>query len=196
MYRSRLRRSGPTFSAFASLLDTQAAAFFDESRLLDARREIEVNRHLFSGDGRHSNPEIATVASLIAARECDAYRMYSVNREGGPSSSTGRREPVDAEAPPGEAQEKAPVDDPHGARLDEFFQAEQPFNPNYRRVFRSATGGSVIIDRLNPVVIERPSGLMLLREFGLPFGVVDRDRRCQTPGRSRPRLTSQSAPPC
>ena len=118
---------------------------------VDFFRKVRARGYLFSGDGRHNNPEIATVASLITARDCDAYRMYFVNREGGTSSSTDRQEPADTEEPSGEAQVAAATDDPHGARLDEFFKAEQPFNPNYRRVFRSATGGSVIIDLLNPV---------------------------------------------
>jgi beta-lactamase superfamily II metal-dependent hydrolase len=117
---------------------------------VDFFRKVRARGYFFSGDGRHNNPEIATVASLITARECDEYRMYFVNREGG-TSTTDRQEPADAEETPDEEQEKAPASDPHGARLDEFFKAEQPFNPNYRRVFRSATGGSVIIDLLNPV---------------------------------------------
>ena len=117
---------------------------------IDFFRRVRARGYLFSGDGRFNNPEIATVASLIAARECDAYRMYFVNREGAPSS-TRRRRPVGTKERAGERQEEAAIDDPHGARLDEFFKAEQPFHPNYRRIFRSATGGSVIIDLLNPV---------------------------------------------
>jgi len=117
---------------------------------VDFFRKVRARGYLFSGDGRHNNPEIATVASLIAARECEDYRMYFVNREGAPSTADSP-EPAEAEEAAGEAQEEPPADDPHGARLDEFFKAEQPFNPNYRRVFRSATGGSVIIDLLNPV---------------------------------------------
>ncbi len=117
---------------------------------VDFFRKIRARGYLFSGDGRHNNPEISTVASLITARNCDAYRMYFVNREGG-TATTDLREPSDTEARPDQAQEEAPADDLHGARLDEFFKAEQPFNPNYRRIFRSATGGSVIIDLLNPV---------------------------------------------
>jgi hypothetical protein len=118
---------------------------------VDFFRRVRARGDLFSGDGRHNNPEIATVASLITARECDAYRMYFVNREGGSPFRADAREPVAEEDRTSEAGEEAPIDDPHGARLDDFFKAERPFNPNYRRVFRSATGSSVIIDLLNPV---------------------------------------------
>ena len=38
-----------------------------------------------------------------------------------------------------------------GEKLDAFFREEERFNPNYRRVFRTSTGGSVIIDMLTPV---------------------------------------------
>jgi hypothetical protein len=43
------------------------------------------------------------------------------------------------------------ADDTHGAKLDAFFREEERFHPNYRRVFRSSAGGSVIIDLLTPV---------------------------------------------
>lgn len=119
----------------AGLLDDEGRAHVDLMSIphagsdrnvkVDFFDRVRADVYLFSGDGRHDNPEVATVAALIAARGCDRYRMVFVNRDG----------PEDA----------------HGARLDEFFRAEQPYNPNYRRVFRSAERGSVIIDLLDPV---------------------------------------------
>jgi hypothetical protein len=118
---------------------------------VDFFRRVRAHGYLFSGDGTYNNPSTTTVASLITARECDAYRMYFVNREGGRPPRPDPQGPVDTGMLPADPEDEASGDDPHGERLDEFFKAEQPFNANYRRVFRSATGGSVIIDLLNPV---------------------------------------------
>jgi hypothetical protein len=87
--------------------------------------EVRASGYLFSGDGRFGNPEIPTVAALITARGCDPYRMYFVNRDG--------------------------EDDEHGAKLDAFFRDEQPYKPNYRRIFRSLEQGSVVVDLLDPL---------------------------------------------
>ncbi len=92
---------------------------------IDFFRRVQADRYLFSGDGKHGNPEVATVASLIAARGCDEYRMYFTNRE---------------------SSEKE-----FGPKLDEFFGKELPFKPNYRRVFRTPERGSVMIDLMDPM---------------------------------------------
>jgi hypothetical protein len=97
----------------------------DHNVTVDFFERVRADRYLFSGDGRHDNPEIATVAALIAARGCDRYQMFFVNRDG--------------------------EDDAHGARLDAFFRDELPYHPSYRRIFRSAERGSVIVDLLDPV---------------------------------------------
>jgi hypothetical protein len=97
----------------------------DQNVTPDFFERVKADGYLFSGEGRHGNPEIATVAALIAARGCEQYRMYFVNRDG--------------------------PDDIHGARLDAFFHEELPYNVNYRRIFRSSERGSVIIDLLDPV---------------------------------------------
>jgi hypothetical protein len=60
-----------------------------------------------------------------SARGCERYQMFFVNRDG--------------------------EDDAHGARLDAFFRDELPYHPSYRRIFRSAERGSVIVDLLDPV---------------------------------------------
>ena len=109
----------------------------DHNVTVDFFRRVRASGYLFSGDGTHGNPEVATVAALATARGCDAYRMYFVNREGRAASSSTERE--------------ADPDDTHGALLDRFFSEERAFNPNYRRLFRSMTDGSVIIDLLTPV---------------------------------------------
>lgn len=97
----------------------------DRNITVDFFERVRADGYLFSGDGRHGNPEITTVAALITARGCDAYRMYFVNRDG--------------------------AEDAHGKKLDAFFKDEAQFNPNYRRVFRSEERGSVMIDLLEPV---------------------------------------------
>lgn len=119
----------------AGLLDAKGRAHVDMMSLphlgsdrnvtVDFFDRVRASEYLFSGDGRHGNPEIATVAALITARGCERSRMYFVNRN----------EPNDV----------------HGAKLDEFFRNERPFNPSYRRIFRSSRRGSVIIDLLDPV---------------------------------------------
>ena len=43
---------------------------------VDFFRRVKLDGYLFSGDGRYDNPSVATVASLVAARGCDAYRTY------------------------------------------------------------------------------------------------------------------------
>ena len=107
----------------------------DHNVTVDFFRRVRASGDLFSGDGTHGNPEVATVAALATARGCDGYRMYFVNREGRAASSSTEADP----------------DDTHGALLDRFFSEERAFNPNYRRLFRSMTDGSVIIDLLTPV---------------------------------------------
>jgi hypothetical protein len=42
---------------------------------------LTADNYLFSGDGTHSNPEVATIAALVAARPCADYTMYFVNRD-------------------------------------------------------------------------------------------------------------------
>jgi hypothetical protein len=144
----------------AGLLDEQGEAIVDLMTIphlgsqrnitVDFFRRVKAAGYLFSGDGRHDNPSTTTVASLVAARECDVYRMYFVNRDGtapAPDARHSRRHPASTihEGPDDEGS------DTHGSRLDTFFRRELHFNPNYRRVFRSSTSGSVIIDLLHPV---------------------------------------------
>ncbi len=119
----------------AGLLDSDGNGYFDlltiphlgskRNITFDFFKRVKASGYLFSGDGRHGNPDIATVASLISARGCDFYRMYFVNRDG-----------------------KQEV---HGKKFDDFFEKEESYNPSYRRVFRSLERGSVIIDLLNPI---------------------------------------------
>jgi hypothetical protein len=97
----------------------------DRNVTVEFFERVQADRYLFSGDGRHGNPEIATVAALVTARGCDRYQMYFVNRDG--------------------------PDDAHGARLDAFFHEELAYEPSYRRIFRSPERGSVVIDLLDPV---------------------------------------------
>ena len=126
----------------------------DRNVTVDFFRRVRADGYLFSGDGRHGNPEIGTVASLISARECESYRMYFVNREGGRVSGPVTRKQIaeaETEAAADAQEEEITGGDPYGSSLDQFFRAEQPFSPNYRRIFRSAAGGSVIIDLLQPV---------------------------------------------
>ena len=82
---------------------------------------VQASDYTFSG----GNPDVPTVAAVVAARGCDAYRMYFVNRGG--------------------------ETDEHGRNLDAFFQAERIYNPNYRRIFRSPEQGSVVVDLLDPL---------------------------------------------
>jgi hypothetical protein len=126
----------------------------DRNVTVDFFRQVRASGYLFSGDGTHGNPEVRTVASLVTARGCDAYRMYFVNRDG---SENARREstvstPDSSRVDPDDAiSSDTTADDTHGAKLDAFFREEERFHPNYRRVFRSSAGGSVIIDLLTPV---------------------------------------------
>ncbi len=103
----------------------------DRNITLDFFERLQAESYLFSGNGRHGNPDVATIASLIAARGCDRYRMWFGNRE-------------DREGRGGAEGEQ-------GARFDDFFAKEAPFAQNYRRVFRSTSRGSIIVDLLEPV---------------------------------------------
>ena len=87
---------------------------------------MSADNYLISGDGQHDNPEIATIASLVNARQCEKFNMYFSNR-------------------------KVERNEEHAKALEEFFLAEQVFNPNYRRIFRPAAHGSVKIDLGDPV---------------------------------------------
>lgn len=109
----------------------------DRNVTVDLFQRVRASGYLFSGDGTHGNPEVATVAALVSARGCDVYRMYFVNREGRVDRSAAGSETWTGES--------------HGARLDTFFRDETAFNPNYRRVFRSMTDGSVRIDLIDPL---------------------------------------------
>ena len=122
----------------------------DRNITVDFFRRVKASGYLFSGDGRHGNPATTTVAALVTARGCDPYRMYFVNRDG----ATLRPDPALDEstaAAPSRKVNRRQEDDPLGTRLDAFFKDEQRFNPNYRRVFRSSSSGSVIIDLLHPM---------------------------------------------
>ena len=102
---------------------------------VDFFRRVKSDGYLFSGDGRYDNPSVATVASLVAARGCDAYRITLFSRDTSTRSSATVRAGEDS----------------HGVQLDAFFRREAEFKSNYRRVFRSTAGGSVIINLLHPV---------------------------------------------
>jgi hypothetical protein len=127
----------------------------EHNTTVDFFERVRASGYLFSGNGRFGNPEVGTVAALVTARGCDAYRMYFVNRDGEADPSASRaaapaREQNEGEE--GDREEPEPIaDQTMGSRLDAFFREEERFNPNYRRVFRSSTGGSVIIDMLTPV---------------------------------------------
>lgn len=121
----------------------------DRNITVDFFRRVKASGYLFSGDGRHGSPAITTVAALVTARGCDSYRMYFVNRDG--TASAGDSAPDERGAVQNSRPTDRRVEDAHGLRLDAFFKEEQRFNPNYRRVFRSSSSGSVIIDLLHPV---------------------------------------------
>ncbi|MEW8375833.1 MAG: hypothetical protein AB2722_18140 [Candidatus Thiodiazotropha sp.] len=119
----------------ANLLDNKATARVDllsiphrgsdRNMTVDFFKRVQASGYLFSGDGsKFKNPDIATVAGLIHARGCDTYRMYFVSRDGS---------------------------NEHGAKFDDFFRNERPFNPNYRRIFRSQKRNSVIVDLIEPL---------------------------------------------
>lgn len=124
---------------------------------VDFFERVRASGYLFSGNGRFGNPQVGTVAALITARGCESYRMYFVNRDGvvDPSAARARaiaRARARTEDPKDDQPEiDSDADETMGERLDAFFRDEERFNPNYRRVFRSAAGGSVIIDMLTPV---------------------------------------------
>ena len=106
-------------------------------------KRVTADQYLFSGDGTHNNPEIGTIAALIAARPCERFVMHYVNRDGVAINhakeafrNKGRVTNVD----------KAET---HGQRLEAFFAAEERYNPRYRRNFRSTDDGSVVIDLLD-----------------------------------------------
>lgn len=116
---------------------------------VDFFRRLKASGYLFSGDGRYGNPSITTVAALVTARCSDVYRMYFVNRDGAPPRPDATLDESTTGARPEKVNQQR--EDPLGTRLDEFFKDEQPFNPSYRRVFRSSSSGSVIIDLLHPM---------------------------------------------
>ena len=97
------------------------------------------------------------MAALVTARGCDSYRMYFVNRDGVVDPTPARRRAIArarARLNDGEKDQvstEPEIDETMGEKLDAFFREEERFNPNYRRVFRTSTGGSVIIDMLTPV---------------------------------------------
>jgi hypothetical protein len=122
---------------------------------VDFFERVRASGYLFSGNGRFGNPDIGTVAALVTARGCDSYRMYFVNRDGVVDPTT-RRAIARARtrlngSEDDQVKTEPRVDETMGERLDAFFREEERFNPSYRRVFRSSTGGSVIIDMLTPV---------------------------------------------
>src|SRR5262249_40531434 len=101
-------------------------------------QRVTADRYLFSGDGTHSNPDIATIAALIAARPCADYTMYFVNRDSDIKRYAAAR---------GDGERTSS----HGESIDAFFAAEEQYNPQYRRVFRATEDGSAIIDLLDRV---------------------------------------------
>jgi hypothetical protein len=101
---------------------------------------VTADEYLFTGDGTFSAPRIETIAALIAARPCEDYTMYFVNRD---SRVTSQRSPGDSS----NGNAERPLT--HGESLDAFFAAEEPYNPRYRRIFRATDQGSVIIDLLD-----------------------------------------------
>jgi beta-lactamase superfamily II metal-dependent hydrolase len=105
---------------------------------------VTADEYLFSGDGTHGNPEIKTIASLIAARPCQEFVMNFVNRDGRAIDHAG------ALLRPGRTADDKRIAT-HGDKLDAFFAAEEEYSPRYRRLFRATDHGSVIIDLLDRV---------------------------------------------
>lgn len=110
----------------------------------DFLERVTADEYLFSGDGTHGNPEIATIAALIAARPGQEFVMNFVNRDGRAIDHGGAR-----------WRRTRTADDKriatHGDKLDAFFAAEEEYQPRYRRLFRATDHGSVIIDLLDRV---------------------------------------------
>jgi len=104
---------------------------------------VTADQYLFSGDGTHDNPEIGTIAALIAARPCERFVMHYVNRDG--VAINPRRYALQRKGRVTDAD----TTETHGSRLEAFFAAEERYNPQYRRNFRSTDDGSVIIDLLD-----------------------------------------------
>ncbi len=104
-------------------------------------RKVTADQYLFSGNGTHDNPEIGTMAALIAARPCDRFVMHFVNRESTAINPSRLRRKGRV---PGAAELET-----HGQRLEAFFAAENQSHPRYRRNFRSTDDGSVFIDLLD-----------------------------------------------
>jgi hypothetical protein len=104
---------------------------------------VTADEYLFSGDGTHGNPEIATIAALIKARPCARFVMNFVNRDGVAVRRGVRRSSSE------EANQAIDFALTHGEKLDAFFAAEEQYNPRYRRVFRATDQGSVVIDLLD-----------------------------------------------
>jgi hypothetical protein len=105
-------------------------------------QRVTADSYLFSGDGRHFNPKVETIAALIAARPCAQYTMHFINRDSdvGPGGLAGSLRAGGAA-----------VESSHAESIDMFFAAEEQYNPRYRRLFRATDDGSVIIDLLDRV---------------------------------------------
>lgn len=101
--------------------------------------QVTADAYLFSGDGTHGNPEVETIAALVAARPCAKFTMNFVNRDGARTRAAS------------EGGVAAEGTKSHGEKLDAFFAEEGRYNPKYRRVFRATEHGSVIIDLLDRV---------------------------------------------
>jgi len=117
--------------AATGLLDPDGRAFVDllhvphngspRNVTRDFFEKVRADGYLLSGDGAFGNPEISTVASLIASRGDDPYTMYFVNRDGGKSRSA----------------RDARIE--HGKNLDAFFEEE--------RALRTALSACLSIER-------------------------------------------------
>jgi hypothetical protein len=104
-------------------------------------QRVTADSYLFSGDGTRFNPEIATIAALIAARPCADYTMNFVNRGSDIKRDLAARGDT----------EDAECARSYGESIDAFFAAEKQYNPRYRRIFRATDDASVIIDLLDRV---------------------------------------------
>jgi hypothetical protein len=90
----------------------------------DFFRRIKADQYLFTGDGTHNNPELATLQMVLEAREGENYTFQFLNRDG---------------------------QEGFGEKLDTFFAAWSPEKYGYRRVFRSQSRGAMTIDLLDRV---------------------------------------------